>query len=250
MMKFNSGMVAAVFLTASVPAFSQSATDVLGVKLGMTLEQAREALKKSGTSFKIIEGRYAAQPGIPESVAFINACASTIEPSDTICTSGVGGAFGSDQVLVAFGQMSGRAFFVSRNWKPPEAEQPFSAAVEKSVLEKYRGLVKAGTSSSNNVPSGRSYSESSDLNGKLKGSCSTAGSPIPNLARSNCGFAAAADFEFKGNVQRLVKMEIRPFDHRVLLADIKKANEIATDNAAKQRSREEDAARKASTPKL
>lgn len=248
MIILNSAIVLAVSLAVSTPALSQSATDVLGVSLGMTPLQAKEALQKSGTRFKIFEGRYAAQPGIPESIAYINACVSQMEPNEQNCS--WGSDLGADQVLVAFGQMSGKAFFVSRNWVPPKAEQPASPAVEKSVLEKYRGLSKSMESTSNGRPSGRSYSESKDLNGKPFGQCGVGLSGIPRSAMSNCGFVSNAGFRFEGDVQRLVQMDIRLFDHRVLLADIKQAQEIQMGNAAKQKAKEEEGARKASAPKL
>ena len=229
--------------------FAQASGDIIGVTIGMTADQAREVLKKSGTPFKFFEVRYQAQSGIPESLAFINACASDNPPGSKYCfnTHGVG----SDQVLVAFGQMSGRVFFVRRSWEPAKTAQPLLENVEKAVLEKYTGLKKFGESSSGGRPTGRSYMNANDLNGRPSTPCAPAlDLGIPNTAKSNCGAASAARFEFEGELPKLKKLEIGIYDHRVLLADIKQSNEILSGAANKQKAVEEDAARKVVGPKL
>ena len=73
---------------------------------------------------------------------------------------------------------------------------------------------------------------------------------IPNSAKSNCGFSAAASFNFEGELQKLTKLQIGIFDHRVLLADIKQSREIQSAAANKQKASEEGAARKVTGPKL
>ena len=238
-----------ILLALNVPVFAQSSADIVGVTIGMTADQAREALKKSGTPFKLIEGRYQAETGIPESLAYINACVANIPPIETRCVNGMGGP-GSDQVLVAFGQMSGKVFSVQRFWEPAKAARPLMENVEKAVLEKYTGLKKFSESSSNGKPTGRGYT-TSDLNNREAAPCilSTM-SGIPNSAKSNCGFAAAARFDFEGDLQKLTKLQIGIFDHRVLLADIKQSKEIQSAAANKQKASEADTARKVTGPKL
>ena len=239
-----------ILLAMHAPVFAQSSADIVGVTIGMTADQAREALKKSGTPFKFIEGRYKAETGIPESLAYINACVAIIPPSETRCVNGIGGS-GSDQVLVAFGQMSGKVFSVQRFWEPAKAALPMMENVEKAVLEKYTGLKKFSESSSGGKPSGRSYSYTSDLNNRPADQCTlNTMTGIPNSAKSNCGFSAAASFNFEGELQKLTKLQIGIFDHRVLLADIKQSREIQSAAANKQKASEEGAARKVTGPKL
>lgn len=243
-------VILAVLLAINVPVFAQSSVDIVGVSIGMTADQARDALKKSGTSFKFIEGRYKAQTGIPESLAYINACISSIPPSDDRCVDGVGGA-GLDQVLVAFGQMSGKVFYVGRTWEPAKAAQPLMANVEKAVLEKYTGLKKSTESSSSGKPTGRSYDSVSVLNGRPVAQCGlSVYSGIPNRAKSDCGFVSSASFKFEGELQKLTNFQIGIFDHRVLLSDINQSNGIQSGVANKQKASEEDAARKVGGPKL
>ena len=240
----------AMLFAIHVPVFAQRPADIVGVTIGMTADQAREALKKSGTPFKLLEGRYEAQPGIPESLAYINACVANAPPYMTGC-GGMSDKSAKDQVLVAFGQMSGKVFFVERTWQPTKDAQPLANSVEKAVLEKYTGLKKSGESSTNRMPTGRSYSDTNGLNGRPEAQCGFgSGMTIPNSARSNCGFAAHAGVEFEGELQKLTKLRIGIFDHRVLLSDINQSNEILSGAAKKQRANEENAARKVGAPKL
>jgi len=239
-----------MLLVMHTPVFAQKSADIVGVEIGMTADQVREALKKSGTPFKFIEGRYEAQTGIPESLAYINACASINPPVDKSCFT-VSKGSGTDQVLVAFGQMSGKVFSVQRTWEPAAASQPMMENVEKAVLEKYTGLKKTTESSSQGKPTGRAYEYANDLNNRPVAQCTLSVLlGIPNSAKSNCGFASSVMFTFEGELQKLKQLRIGIFDHRVLLSDINQSNVIQSGIASKQKASDENAARKVAGPKL
>lgn len=241
----------AMLMAINSSVFAENQANIIGISIGMTADQVKEALKKSGTSFKLIEGKYREQPGIPESLAFINACTAKPPQDGPGCYSPSGTA--NEQVLVAFGQLSGKAFYVDRTWTPAKDAQPLGSTVETAVLEKYPGLKKHMQSGSEGRLTGKSYSDAKDLSGRQEPQCGAPlgmSSKIPNSARSNCGFVAYAGLSFEIESQRLSGMYLALFDHRVLLEDIKRANEIRSSEANKKRTEEENAARKVSAPKL
>lgn len=119
-------VVAVTTLGLSGQSFGQAkATDIVGLKLGMSPDEARAALKAHDATMKIADlASWRAQPGVPASIAKIRGCSSAVP--DGPC---------KDEIVVTFGHLSKKALFVTRVLKVGNGVL-HQAAVD-SLIQKY-----------------------------------------------------------------------------------------------------------------
>ncbi|SFM26005.1 hypothetical protein [Rugamonas rubra] len=97
--------VALVTLGLSGPSFGQAkTTDIVGLKLGMSPDEARAAVKAHDAAIKVVDmASWNARPGVPASLAKIRGCTSTVPNGPC-----------KDEIVVTFGHLSKKALFVTR----------------------------------------------------------------------------------------------------------------------------------------
>ncbi|WGG53227.1 hypothetical protein [Rugamonas sp. DEMB1] len=118
--------VALATFGVSGPSFGQAkTTDIVGLKLGMSPDQARAALKAHDATMKVVDmASWNARPGVPASLAKIRGCSSTVPNGPC-----------KDEIVVTFGHLSKKALFVTRVLKLGNGVL-HQAAVD-SLVEKY-----------------------------------------------------------------------------------------------------------------
>lgn len=113
-------------LALAGPSFGQAkATDIVGLKLGMSPDEVRAALKAHDATMKIVDlASWNARPGVPASLAKIRGCSSAIPNGPC-----------KDEIVVTFGHLSKKALFLTRVLKLGNGVLQ-QAAVD-SLVEKY-----------------------------------------------------------------------------------------------------------------
>ncbi|MBJ7313619.1 hypothetical protein ACFOLJ_27090 [Rugamonas sp. CCM 8940] len=87
------------------PSFGQAkAVDIVGLRLGMSPDEARAALKSHDATMKIVDlASWNARPGVPASLAKIRGCSSPAPNGPC-----------KDEIVVTFGHLSKKALFITR----------------------------------------------------------------------------------------------------------------------------------------
>lgn len=125
-------------LGMSAPAFAQlKARDIAGVKLGMSIDEVRAAMKAHDPAMQVIDmATWNAKPGVPASLAKIRGCNSPkggAPTEDSSC---------KDVIEVTIGQMSKKAIFVTRVLKTGDTviyQNAIDSLIGKYGTPTYRG---------------------------------------------------------------------------------------------------------------
>lgn len=102
-------VISFVLSTANPVWAADKPSDIVGIKLGMTADQVRAALKAHDANMKIVDyASWKAAPGVPASLAKIRGCGTPmpggVGPYD-VC---------KDTIDVSFGHISKKALFITR----------------------------------------------------------------------------------------------------------------------------------------
>ncbi|MGZ5799370.1 MAG: hypothetical protein ACXWJZ_01925 [Burkholderiaceae bacterium] len=192
----------------SSTAFAQAklVDDVVGIRLGMSAEQVRSAIKAHDPEMKFKDaGTWEARPGVPPSLASIEGCKA--KPHVTYCI---------EKIAVWFGQASRKAYYIHRDMSF-YGEVLHQTAVD-SILKKY-GDPNYKADSNNYIY--RWLYDTSDIEIKNPNTrCISSGSP-PAVVHPGCGITIDAYIpKTKGALADT--MWINVFDHRLLMENIAK----------------------------
>lgn len=239
---------------AQVKSLEPMATDLAGVSLGMDVAQVRTALKQFNPAFVLTDSQYQARPGIPVSVGAIYACDGQLVGA-AVCTSrDPGNPAGVDKVIVAFGQVTGKAFYISRSWYPAMDKRPLFSETKAAVLEKYGTNSKVREVGKEQAR----FTWPSDEDGAFdeqmlnRGCQYSSFEQVPRRASGGCTVVAAIQIDAardRGQENLVSMLAAHLFDQRLLFDDIKKGN-AATEAASAAERIKNDAAAKNNKPKL
>lgn len=211
------GVVAAFF---TLPAFAQH-NDVQGVAIGMTPKETMAALLSANPNYVLRSTHYMAN-GRQGPVASIRGCVANIAISSQDCGASAEAAQ-HDVITVSFGANNGQAFFITRKWEPLRAARPALKAFIEGSESKYGPLSIERT-----FPDGGTYSTMPNARGKQDLRCrTTAMYGTPNTAHPDCALSVSINGIWDQRTQALAKVQMAMFDHRVLIAEIRRTNAIA-----------------------
>jgi hypothetical protein len=271
MFRLLTALLLALSSIASVVAQPKS-VDVAGVSPGMTVTEAKSALKAFNPAFQFAEDIYEARPGIPSSVGKLMACVGDFHPNGA--TGSFCGAPKKDvpfeEVVVAFGQSNGKAFYVYRAWRPTIATRPLRADILRAVTDKYgpmqgypRGdkdwtlviMSKEFPGQIDGNFGSAQYQSDYSRSGKVVPECASngylasTGSP-PMTASPNCSASVSAKIGWGSPDTVLAHLAIAVYDQRILYDDIQKDKAATDASSAAEKAKSEGAAAKNKAPKL
>ena len=124
-------------LLVSLPSLAASPNDfdIVGLRLGQDVQQARQAIHAYDPKMQLGEVLWTAQPGVPTSTAVIHAGTA----ADIRARKGYGYLSNDfhDFVQVTFGQVTGKAYYVVHRVGILAENKVTVASMEKALIEKY-----------------------------------------------------------------------------------------------------------------
>jgi len=207
-----------VFLSSGVAVAENTPEnfDVLGIKMGMTVDQVRSAIKAANPKFTMYnEFTYKAQPGLAGGgIARIEYC------DNPKSNSLVGGPCNDgDDLAVEFGQSSKTANFIFRNVKTNGTVTQQS--VRSSLLGKYGSPHKTIVDTDKNLSVQYRYSDSGALYKKTDIDCNASDSvqSSPKQTTRGCGLSIDIGvYSQKANLND--RFKILATDHILMMKEI------------------------------
>ena len=209
----------------SSTAFAQTKPidDVVGIRLGMSAAEVRAAIKAHDPEMSIKDAtKWEARPGIPASLASIEACKSKAHVINCI-----------EKISVNFGQASKKAYFIHRNVS--FNGEALHQTVVDSILKKYG---KPTFPSSTTGPDMYRWLYDARDNGLANNNsgCVPSGQP-PAVVHKGCGVSVDVYVPKTKGTALADTLWINVFDHRLLMENIAKEKADALEFQEKRENR-------------
>ena len=237
------------------PVFANSATvDSLGIELGMSPDQVLGQLKRINPDFVIVQFNYASEPGVPTALGRIIACTPNMTRKGELCRS-MNPRQEADQILIAFGGSTGKAFFIRRQWRPASDKLPLAATATQPIFDKYGDLTTSGHETARSSEGfSRVLQRHTTIPGRKKSNCAVPlNGTVPGAAYDSmdaCEVSVGLRLLLVENPDRLRGFDLELFSPQVLVEDAALSGTRREAEEQRKRKELEDAARPHGAPKL